>query len=119
MDKPVHTTPRTIIFVLVSTLLNGFAQVSYKFGANELFELPIYQNYYIILGIFLYLVSGLIMIYAFGHGQLSVLYPLVSAGFIWVNLLSAYFFQENIGPLKWLGITVIVMGITLIGRSKY
>ena len=107
-----------ILIVLASTLINGLGQVSYKFGAMQLFETALYQNYFILAGILLYILSGILMIYALGRGELSVLYPFVSVGFIWVNLFAVYFFQETIGPTRWLGIVSIIIGISFVGRSN-
>lgn len=119
MSNQTPATKRSaILVVLASTLINGFGQVAYKFGAMQLFETALYQNYFILAGILLYLISGILMIYALGRGELSVLYPFVSVGFIWVSLFAVYFFQETIGFTNWVGILSIVTGISLIGRSS-
>jgi undecaprenyl phosphate-alpha-L-ara4N flippase subunit ArnE len=54
------------------------------------------------------------MITAFKGGDVSVLYPIVATSYIWVSLLSMYFFNENLNLFRWVGISVILTGIIFI-----
>ena len=55
------------------------------------------------------------MIYAFKHGDVTVLYPIVALSYIWVSLLAANFFGEVINAYKWTGVIFIILGIVLVG----
>ena len=106
--------------VLFTTLINAFGQVFYKKGANIL-TLNFYAlitNYPLIIGAFLYLISAVLLIIALKYGELSVLYPIISTGFIWVGFLSVYFFNEVMSFEKWIGVIAIIIGISFIGMGN-
>jgi len=106
--------------VLFTTLINAFAQVSYKKGANVL-VLNFYAlitNYPLIIGACLYFISGILLVIALKYGELSVLCPIISTGFVWVSFLSVYFFNEAMGFEKWAGVVLIIIGISFIGAGN-
>ncbi|MBW3015091.1 EamA family transporter [Candidatus Woesearchaeota archaeon] len=84
---------------------------SAKFGFNikEWF-----RNYWLIAGICMYLASTFPFIYAVKHGELSVLYPVVATSYIWAVLFAQKIFDEKMNGLKWLGIILIIAGVSLI-----
>ena len=45
----------------------------------------------------------------------TVLYPIISTSYIWVAIISWYFFGESLNLWKWLGIAIIILAITVIG----
>ena len=49
---------------------------------------------------------------------MSVLYPLVSLGYIWALLWSVLFLKERLTRNKVFGLLLIVLGIVLIGFGK-
>ena len=106
-----------IIMMVFCTALTSFAQVFYKKGSASLsFDImSIITNYNIIIGLILYGFGAVIMIYAFKHGEVTVLYPIITLSYIWVSLLSVYFFGEIMNLYKWLGVIAIIIGVTFIG----
>ena len=108
------------ILVFLCTLLVSVAQVFYKTGANALeFSLiKIITNYNIIIGIAIYAVGAIILLIALRGGELSVLYPIIATSYIWVTLLSIYFFNEVMNFYKFAGIAAIISGIILIGLGS-
>ena len=109
-----------IFAVLFSTILNSFAQVFYKYGANRLsFSVAaLITNYPLMIGISIYGVSALILLVSLRGGELSVLYPLIATSYIWVSISSVYFFGEVMNLYKWLGIFTIILGVSLIGLGS-
>ena len=105
--------------VVLTTVLTSAGQVLYKFGTNRLPELPVVLDYilnaFIISGLLVYGIGAVMLIIALKHGELSVLYPIIATSYIWVSLLSVYFFQEGMNPYKWLGVGAVVIGVSLIG----
>jgi uncharacterized membrane protein len=57
----------------------------------------------------------LLFIPALKGGDLSVLYPFVALAYIWVSLLSVKFLGEKMNKFKWLGIALIIIGVSFIG----
>ena len=35
--------------------------------------------------------------------------------YVWVSLLSMFFLKEKMNKTKWLGVILIILGVTLIG----
>jgi len=48
-------------------------------------------------------------------GDLSILYPFVSVTYVWVALLSVRFLGEKMNKFKWIGIAMIILGVSFIG----
>lgn len=69
-------------------------------------------------GIACYAVSVLIWILALSRAPVSVIYPLLSLGYI-VNAVAAlWLFDEPLAPAKLLGIVVIVLGVFILTQSR-
>jgi len=66
----------------------------------------------------LYLVGGILVIISFRYGEITILYPILATSYVWVNLLSNYFFDEQINIFKWMGIAAIIIGVSLLGFGK-
>lgn len=102
-----------IWLVLFTTVVLSFGQIFLKSASN--FAEPAYLNYFALIGIFLFGLSGLLMVICLKFGELSVVYPFLATSYVWVALFSIYFFKETVGTLAWLGIFAILVGITLVG----
>ena len=106
------------LLVLFTTLLTSSAQIFYKYGSATLdFKnlIGVFTNYYLIGGMVLYAIGGILIIVSFRGGEVSVLYPIVATSYIWVSLLSILFLNEKMNLLKWMGIFSIIAGIVSIG----
>jgi drug/metabolite transporter (DMT)-like permease len=51
-------------------------------------------------------------------GDLSVLYPMVSLGYIWTLLWSRLFFHETFTRQKILGLTLVLLGVIFVGLGS-
>ena len=112
----------SILLVVFTTLLTSSAQILWKKGSSTLtFDIfSILTNYYIVGGILLYVVSGVLLIISFRGGEVSVLYPIIATSYVWVSFLSIKFLGETMNNFRWIGITSIIAGIISIGYgSRY
>ena len=102
--------------MIFCTFLTSTAQILYKLGAATLqFNLlSILSNYYLITGIILYAFGSLLVLFAFRHGEVTVLYPIVTLSYVWINIGSFYFLNEVLNFYKWFGTGLIIGGIILI-----
>ncbi len=104
-----------ILINLFAALVGAGGQYLYKAGSLRLKDVPIYQNWQIILGAILFTgVMGL-FIWAFKMGgRLSVTYPMYATTFIWGCVLGIVIDKEpwNIG--QFIGLTLVVLGISTI-----
>ena len=109
-----------IILVFFCTLLTSTAQVFYKFAVKDMRFDPISlaTNYWLIGGLALYGLGALLLIIGLKGGELTVLYPIIATGYIWVCIYSVYFFGEIMSALKWLGVFSIIVGIAMIGYGS-
>ncbi len=113
----METKVSAVTVVLLTTLLTSTAQILYKLGIGDVTWSPksILTNEYMVGGMVLYAVGGILIILALRGGEVSVLYPLIATSYIWVSFFSVRFLRESMNVWKWLGVITIVVGIALIG----
>ena len=111
------TEPWAIILVLVATTLGSFGPLFMKKASAEfrLHQKHLLKNKHLLIALSFYGLGTVLFIPALRGGELSVLYPLVALVYVWVSLLSVRFLGEKMNPMKWLGIALILLGVTLIG----
>jgi len=107
----------SILLVFIGTIIGSFGALYLKIGSKDISIniKKLIRNYKLILGFVFYGISSIFFIIALTGGELSVLYPLCAASYIWVCFLSMKFLNEKMNRLKWLGIITIVIGIIFIG----
>lgn len=79
--------------------------------------IPMFLNPWVFTGLVCFGLSSVFWLVVLSRLQLSLVYPMVSVGYVIVALLSWYFFKENLSLVRWAGIAVIVLGVVLISRS--
>jgi drug/metabolite transporter (DMT)-like permease len=102
---------------ILGTMVGAFGPIFFKKSSNSFSLNPfkILKNYYFIAGCFMYAIGTIFGVIALSGGELSVLYAFVSLIYIWTAFLSVTLLNEKMNFLKWLGILVIVAGVTFIG----
>ncbi len=106
----------SIALVLLAGLIGSVGALYLKKASKEMqMHIKYLFNRKFITGVFFYGVSTVIFIPALKGGELSVLYPLVAAIYIWVALLSMKFLNEKMNKWKWAAILLIIIGIFFIG----
>lgn len=70
------------------------------------------------LALAIYGAATLLWIWILGRVSLMQAYPWSAAGVILVPLLSSYFYSERVGPLFWLGATLIAVGIVFTQYAR-
>lgn len=105
--------------VFLSSTIGSFGALFLKMGADKArFSVAaILFNRMLLLGIVFYVASSLVFIYALTRGELSVLFPIVSFGYVLIAAHSRIFLGEKVGGYKLAGIGLIVVGIIIIGTS--
>ncbi len=111
------TTPfSSILLVLIASVIGSFGGVFLKMGAAHLSEgIKGLLNWKLAAGIALFLGSSVPFVMALKHGELSVLYPMVSLNYVWTMLWSKLFFGEPITKGKVNALALILCGIVCIG----
>jgi uncharacterized membrane protein len=103
--------------VLFACIIGSFGPIFLKKASGKIsFNLKsIIYNKNLISGLTFYGLSTILFIPALKGGELSVLYPLVATVYIWVSLLSVKMLNEKMNKFKWLGILLIIIGVSFIG----
>ncbi|MDQ2840041.1 MAG: hypothetical protein M3Y72_03185 [Acidobacteriota bacterium] len=112
----MRTPLSSILLILVSSFFGSFGAVFLKLGAEHLRGslARLFTNYWLATGIVLYLLSSIFYIMGVSQGQLTVLYPMVSLGYIWAILWARIFFKEPFTLAKVAGLALIIFGVSLI-----
>ena len=71
----------------------------------------------VVIGAALYGAGALTMIFALRCGELSVLHPMLGAGYVLSLLLGSVLLNEPLSSTKLIGVAVIVAGLVLLARS--
>jgi drug/metabolite transporter (DMT)-like permease len=109
---------RSMALVFGASVVGSFGAVFLKFGAARVNRNPIsFLNSRLALGVALYLGSSVFYALGIRGGQLSILYPLVSLGYIWTLIWARIFFGESITRQKFLGLGLILAGVALVGMG--
>lgn len=106
--------------VIIATILGAFGPIFFKKAAHK-FKLSIkalITNYNLLIGCALYGISTLFFVPALRGGELSVLYPFVALSYIWVSFLSIKMLNERMNKWKWVGIALIILGVSCIGLGS-
>ncbi len=131
-DKASRRSNKSIYMVLGCTVFAATAQVLLKFGATHPmpqlqpadtstwlpFLVALLGNYQLLLGYTAHSCNALLLILALKDGELSLLYPIIALTYVWVNLLSMYFFHEQMNAWKAGGIALVIAGVSLMGWAS-
>ncbi len=115
----MNATPlSSIALVLFASLIGSFGAVFLKLGAARLAGgLHRILNWQVATGVALYVGSSVPFVMGLKHGQLSVLYPMVSAGYICTLFWSKIFFNEPITRAKIGALCLILAGLICISAG--
>ena len=110
---------KSMLLVFVASVIGSFGAVFLKLGAGKLNKsIWSFLNPQLATGVGLYLGSSVIYGLGIRGGQLSVLYPMVSLGYIWTLMWSRLFFQEALTRQKFMGLGLILLGVFFVGLGS-
>lgn len=69
------------------------------------------------IGLGLFGISALFWLVVLSRTPLSVAYPFVGITYVLIVLISRFFLNEEVPPLRWVGVLVVALGIALVGLS--
>ena len=105
--------------VAVATVIGACGSLYFKKASVNLTKRVFanFKNKDLLIGLSFYLLSSIIFILALRHEDVSVLYPITSLSYIWASLLAMKYLGEKPNLLRWLGVIIIIIGVTFIGLS--
>ena len=115
--------------VMVCVILAAFGQIAMKHGMNDVGKegmskltsikglFNIFTNKYVFVGCLLYAFGLVLWLFALSMLDVSLMYPLISIGYVLTAVLAFVFLKENITTLRWAGIALVVIGSIMIIRT--
>jgi multidrug transporter EmrE-like cation transporter len=115
----IITPVSSMVWVVTGSFIGSIGAAGLKAGAKRLTRenmiLSALTNWRLAAGVLAYLISSVFFVFGLRHGELSVLYPLVSLGYLFTLLWSRLFFGEPFTRTKFFGVGLILVGVTLLG----
>ena len=112
-EKPLEKLLIGIILICLSALCASLGQLFWKLAQINNAALMLY-----VIGFVLYGLGSVLMIASFRFGDLSVLHPMLSIGYVLAIIWAHVILSENITLNKVAGIGLIIAGIVLLGQSR-
>lgn len=101
--------------ILLSSAATCSGQLCWKLGA-------VYSEHVVLfylIGFLLYGMGALLMILSFKFGEMSILHPMLSVGFIGSLFLGAIFLNEDIQPRRVIGVLLILVGVCFLNYQGH
>ena len=123
-------TLKVFLFIVINDLLDTAAQLLMKkgLGTADLSSIPAFLHHLINpgnpviflfwIGLIIYLSNFILWMNILSKIDLSVALPLASSGYLLIPIAAIFFLHEIISPLRWLGLVLIMIGITVVSQSK-
>jgi len=121
----IYPIIENIFFVLFAVLCNVLAQISLK-KASQVISLDFFNyltfnalltNSFVWLGVFLYGISFILTIKIYARFSLSIISPIMMGLIFIAILISSYFvFGEILTFRKFIGISIITLGMYIISK---
>ncbi len=108
-----------MLLVFGASVIGSVAAVFLKAGADRLHGPPREWATRIGAGIGLFLASSVLYVMGLREGSLTVLYPMVSLGYVWTLLWSRLFFGEPFNREKVFGLLLVLLGVFCIGMGNH
>jgi len=125
-----NSMTKSIILILFSLSLAIGGQFLLKAGMNQIGRigagdalyykamlLKTFIHPYVILGLFLYVVSAVSWLVVLSRVNLSFAYPFAGLGYVIVMFVSWRFLQEPVSAVRLTGAILIALGVIFISRS--
>lgn len=110
------------LFAMVTVVLNGSAQLLLRqaalTGAVPTNPLTLLRNGWFMTGLVAYGGSVLTWLFVLRRVPLSVAAPFVALVYVLVPLASRLLFADSVSPRMWLGMLLVVLGVTLVATGS-
>lgn len=81
------------------------------------YSIHVLTNYYIVAGLFGYLLSTLLWLYVLSRLPLSTAYPFVGLSIVLTSLFGVYYLQEPNSLIKVVGVLMVSIGVILVAKG--
>ncbi len=113
------TPVSSIVLVMVASIFGSMGAVFLKMGSEPLrYGWRNALNLKLASGIALFLISSVFYLLGLRHGEVSVLFPMVSVSYVLGAFWSRIFFGERFNWAKFIGLGLILVGVVFVGLGK-
>ena len=122
---------KLLIVLLIALLLEATGVVFLGIGLKQIGEVDRISvsevvrlikrgatNHNILLGVLLEAVFFGALLYLLSQADVSLIWPLTSLGFVLTALAARFIKHEEVSPLRWAGVGLIVVGAGLVAWSE-
>jgi uncharacterized membrane protein len=89
----------------------------HKFSIDLKGIFSLFKNKFLIISIFVYLISLVFYLIALSSGELSFVYPTFATTFLFVFIIAKLKLNEPITLYRGIGITLIVIGVIIVAMT--
>lgn len=111
----------SFLFASLTVFLNGSAQLllrqAAQSGAIPTQPLSLIRNVWFMAGLVAYGVSVLTWLFVLRRVPLAVAAPFVALVYVLVPLASRFAFDDTVSSRMWMGMALIVLGVTLVAQG--
>jgi len=107
-----------MVLVLCASVLGSLGAVFLKLGASRLKNIWSLLDWRLGVGVGLYLGSSVFYGWGIKNGQISVLYPMVSLGYVWTLGWGRLIFNEQFTSQKLKGLAFILLGVVCVAMGS-
>lgn len=115
-------SPVSAVFAFVTVVLNGSAQLLLRkaalTGASPTAPFTMLKNPWFMIGLAAYALSVLTWLFVLRRVPLAVAAPFVALVYVLVPLASLLVFDDVVSPKMWLGMLLVVCGVTLVAQGS-
>lgn len=115
-------SPISILFAVVTVFLNGSAQLLLRkaalTGASPSEPFSLLRNGWFMVGLSAYGISVLTWLFVLKRVPLAVAAPFIALVYVLVPLASRLFFDDHVSSRMWLGMLLVVCGVTLVAKGS-
>ena len=102
-----------VLLVILCAIIEGIAQVFLKKSVL----VPDGKRLWIVAGAALFVLQALIYTGALQFVEVSTAFPIGSIGLVVVAILSWKYLRERLTRTRWIGIGLIIVGVTLLAAG--
>ena len=114
-------SPASALFAFITVLLNGAAQLLLRqaavTGAVPTAPLTLLRSPWFMGGLAAYGCSVLTWLVVLRKVPLAVAAPVVALVYVLVPLASRALFGDHVSPRMWIGMALVVLGVTLVSQG--
>jgi len=113
----VNTHTGVILVMVIVALINAAGQLFNKLASSTLSfsVVGLLKNKYLYLAVTTFFLGTIIYILILPYGEISVIYSLSALSYMWAMVFAKYLLKENVNFYKWLGVTFIITGVSIMG----